>query len=126
MKKTNVMVCITDQKKCDRLIYNAMEHIDHEESEIFVIHILKEGVIADRESAEALEYLIGLCNEYAATVSVIKSNDIRKTLIEFAKDKNVNKIIMGESRQADPKTSVTFDLKKELGEKVEVVIVPTK
>lgn len=126
MERKNVMVCVTDQKKCDRLIYNAMEQIDREHSEIFVIHILKNSVITDEESGEALEYLINLCNQYGAMASMLKAEDIKSALIRFAKDHQIHKIIMGESRNADPSTSVIYDLMDALGSAVEIIVVPTK
>lgn len=126
MEKINVMVCVTDQKKCDRLIYNAMEQIDQQGSDISVVHILKDSVITDQGSGEALEYLINLCNQYKASVSIIKSDRIKEALLKFVKDRNIHRIIMGESRNADPKTSIIYDLKDELGDDVEIIIVPTK
>ncbi|MDO5096155.1 MAG: universal stress protein UspA [Peptostreptococcaceae bacterium] len=126
MEKSNVMVCVTDQKKCDRLIYNAMEQIDEKKSDIFVIHILKNSVITDEESGEALEYLIHLCNQFKASVSILKADNIKEALLKFAKEHRIHKIIMGESRNADPKTSVIYELKDELGDATEIVVVPTK
>lgn len=126
MEKINVMVCVTDQKGCDRLIHNAMQHIDRDQSDVFVVHILKESVITDKESGEALEYLINLCNQYQASVSIIKSDEIKDALLKFVKEQNIHRIIMGESRNADPRTSVIYDLKRELGDDMEITIVPTK
>lgn len=126
MEKQNVMVCITDQKKCDRLIDNAMARIDRESCDVFVVHILKNSVITDPESGEALEYLINLCNRYGAFVSIIKSDVIKEALLKFATEKNISCIIMGETRNADPNKSVIHELKAELDHGVEIIIVPTK
>lgn len=125
MKGKKVMVCVTDQKVCEKLIYNALGILEDNPGEIHVIHVSKENVIQNEESGEALEYLFGICNKFDATLTLIKSQDILNSLVETAMKNKIDTIIMGESRNTNPGNSIIVELKKKMGNKVEITVVPT-
>lgn len=125
MTGKRVMVCVTEQKVCEKLIYNALELLESTPGEIFVIHISRESVIQNAESGEALEYLFGVCNKYNASLTVVKSDNILQSLVDAAVRNKIDTIIMGESRNADPDTSIIYALKKELGNNIDINVVPT-
>ncbi|MGL5257407.1 MAG: universal stress protein UspA [Proteocatella sp.] len=125
MTGKRVMVCVTEQKVCEKLIYNALELLESTPGEIFVIHVSRDSVIQNEESGEALEYLFGVCNKYKASLTVVKSDNILQSLVDAAVRNKIDTIIMGESRNADPSTSIIHALKKALGENIDINVVPT-
>lgn len=125
MTGKRVMVCVTDQKVCEKLIYNALELLETNPGELYVIHVSKESVIQNEESGEALEYLFGVCNKYNASLTVVKSDNVLDSLVDAALRNKIDTIIMGESRNSDPSTSIIYELKKKLHEKVDINVVPT-
>lgn len=125
MTGKRVMVCVTDQKVCEKLIYNALKILETSPGEIYVIHVSKESVIQNEESGEALEYLFGICNKFSASLTVVKSDNVLESLVDAAHRNKIDTIIMGESRNTDPNTSIINDLKSKLGEKININVVPT-
>lgn len=126
MSNKNVMVCVTDQKVCEKLIFNGLEILESSPGEMHVLHVSKGDVLNDEKSSNALEYLFEICNKYDASMTVLKSDNILNTLHSFATKNSIDVIIMGESRNADPKTSVICDLENMLKEKIDINVVSTK
>lgn len=116
MKKEKIMVCVTEQKTCERLIQKGLELSRGKDNEIFVLHIAVNDtkVIEDPKAAEALEYIFEKSKAYGASVFIIKSNNIKETLLKFAVDHAIDHIIMGQTRLASEKDSVIFKLRNEL------------
>lgn len=126
MSNNRVMVCVTDQKVCEKLIFNGLEILEESPGEMHVLHVSKNNVLNDEESSNALEYLFEICNKYDASMTVLKSNDILKTLHKFAVKNSIDTIIMGESRNDNPKTSVIYELEDILEKKININVVSTK
>ena len=53
MTGKKIMVCVTDQKVCEKLIYSALDILETSPGEIHVIHVSKDSVIKGEESGEA-------------------------------------------------------------------------
>ena len=126
-----IMVCVTEQKTCERLITKGMEYRDSTDGEIFIIHVAIRGnkVIEDEKAVEALEYLFEIAVEYDASLTVLKSNDVLKTLKDFALKNEIDLMIMGETREVKEEDSVIFKLKKEFDryrKDIKVKVVPLK
>lgn len=127
MKKEKIMVCVTEQKTCERLIQKGIELSEGQDTEIFVLHIAIRDVkvIEDPKSAEALEYLFEKSKAYGASISIIKSDNIKDTLLKFVVDHSIDHIIMGQTRLANEKDSVIFKLKNELAyTNVKISVIP--
>ncbi|NLX61296.1 MAG: universal stress protein [Tissierellia bacterium] len=97
--KKNIMVCVTQQKTCERLILKGNELVESEEDKLFVIHVVneKEKFLESYSDGEALEYLFQVSKESGADLTVLRSKNILKTLIDFAKDNEITHIVMGVS-----------------------------
>lgn len=129
MKTEKIMVCVTEQKTCERLIQKGLELSRASSAEIFVLHIAVRNakVIENPEAAEALEYLFEQSKEYGASVSILKSDNIKETLVDFAINNEITHIIMGQTRLSDEKDSVIFQLKKDLSyTDVKISVIPAK
>ena len=71
----NVMVCVTQQKTCDRLIRYGHEVLDGQEGELFIIHVAPKDfkILGSSEEGEALDYLYGKAIEYGANLTVVRT-----------------------------------------------------
>lgn len=129
MKTEKIMVCVTEQKTCERLIQKGIELSQGSDTEIFVLHIAIKDVkvIEDQEAAEALEYLFEQSKNYGASVSIVKSDNIKETLLNFAIDHSIDHIIMGQTRLSNEKDSVIFKLRNELAyTNVKISVIPAE
>ncbi len=97
MRKTNIMVCVTQQKTCERLILNGYRLVEASKGKLYVIHVVneKEKFLENVDDGEALEYLFGVSKKVGADLTVLRSKDIKKTMIDFAVNNNITHIVMG-------------------------------
>ncbi|MGL5440843.1 MAG: universal stress protein UspA [Filifactoraceae bacterium] len=124
--KKRIMVCVTDQKVCEELIVNTIRSFSEFELELFIIHGSRVGVVSTKESRDALEYLFDIASNYGASISVLKTDNILDTLINFALENKIDIIVMGETRLADVKNSIITKMKDSLKDKnIYIKILPT-
>lgn len=121
-----IMVCVTQQKLCKRLIHRASALKQHEDDELFVIHVVKEDwrYFGKLKEADALEYLFDSAKAYGATLNVFKAKDIEATLADFAEKESVDVIVMGESKEASKQQNMINRLQKKTKKSVDFDIVP--
>lgn len=115
----NILVCVTQQKTCERLIKKGAElKRNNENSELYVIHVAKEGdnFLNNPFQDDALEYLFDISKEYGASMIVLRSNLIAKTIAEFARTNNVSDIVLGSSPLDYRNNSIIIELKSLLPE----------
>lgn len=94
----SIMVCVTQQKTCERLIQRGADLKNKLEGDLFVIHVAKEGVnfLGNKKEADALEYLFEISKGVGADLTVLRSANVTDTIIEFAQNKKIEHIILGE------------------------------
>ena len=99
MPGCKVMVCITGQKTCERLIREGERVAAELSGSSYVVHVatqdsafLSNGVA---QEAEALEYLFRCAQSCGAEISVLRSSDALKTLIKFAQKNSISHIVLG-------------------------------
>lgn len=127
MTNKKIMVCITQQKLCKRLIKHAFIMKKYKDDELFVIHVVKENwkYFGELKEADALEYLFESAKEYDATLSVFKAKDIESKLAEFAEKEGVDIIVMGESFEPNEQQNMINRLQSSIKKKVQFEIVPS-
>ncbi|MCH4891101.1 universal stress protein UspA [Acidaminobacter sp. JC074] len=125
MENNKIMVCVTQQKLCKRLIHRAHNLKKHEEDELFVIHVVKENwkYFGQLKEADALEYLFDSAKEYGATLNVFKAKDIEGTLADFAEKESVDVIVMGESLETSQQQNMINRLQERTKKQVMFDIV---
>ncbi len=126
MKK--IMVCVTQQKQCDRLIHRAYSLKKDDDDEIYVIHIVKENwkYFGKLKEADALEFLFEKAKEYGAELNVFKAKDIEGKLASFAVKNNIDIVIMGESREHNTQQNMIKRLKGKVDKDLEFDIVSSE
>ncbi len=97
MKDINVMVCVTQQRTCERLILRGHKLIKSENDNLYVIHVVNEkGMFLEHHNdGEALEYLFDVSKKAGANLTVLRSKDIMKTMVEFAGKAHISHIVIG-------------------------------
>ena len=97
MKKVNVMVCVTQQKTCERLILSGYNLTKSKKGKLYVVHVVneKEKFLESINDGEALEYLFGVSKKVGADLTVLRSKDVIKTIIDFAQNNNITHMVMG-------------------------------
>lgn len=123
----NVLVCVTKQQTCDRLIRYGRELADSEEDgELLIVHIASYEFkyLAGSDDGEALEYLYQKSLEYGANLTVVRSNNVLATLASLVEKNDISKVVMGVHRKNDSGSDVTARFKEMIGDKVELYAVP--
>lgn len=126
MEKKHVLVCVTGQKTCERLIAEGGRLAAETGAELSVVHVAKQGtgllggIVAE---AEALEYLFKVSTEYGADMAVIRSEQVIETLTNHAGKVGADLMVLGSSREANK--DVTKDLKAQMPD-VEFRVVYTE
>ncbi|MBQ8952718.1 MAG: universal stress protein [Clostridia bacterium] len=101
MKETRVMVCVTGQKTCERLIAEGHRLAIEREEELSVLHVAKKGagLMGSPSEAEALEYLFEVSSGKGADMTVIRSDEVVKTIEKHARKIGASLIVLGCPRQ---------------------------
>ena len=126
MEKNHVLVCVTGQRTCERLIAEGDRLAAELAAELSVVQVARQGmgllggVVAE---AEALEYLFKVSSEHGADMTVIRSESVVETLAGHARKINADLMVLGAPRQTD--RDVTRDLKAHMPE-MEFAIVYTE
>ncbi len=121
-----IMVCVTQQKSCERLIEKGMEHLENENDELHVIHVVKENwkYFGQLREADALEYLFEVSKTHGASLTVKKATDIVESLSVFAEKNSIDMIVMGESLEVSAQQNMIKRLQKRTSKKMRFNIVP--
>lgn len=121
----NILVCVTQQKTCERLIRKAAELRDECNGSLFVIHVAKDdwNFLDNSKEGEALEYLFGISKSVGANLTVLKSDEIVKSISDFAIENHINCIVMGEPPSDHKENRFSSELKKLLTG-VEINVIP--
>lgn len=98
-KIKNIMVCVTQQKTCERLIKRGYEGLRNEKDNLYVIHVVNENesFLNNNNDGEALEYLFGVSKKVGAELTVLRSKDVIKAIADFAAKHKITHIVMGAS-----------------------------
>ena len=97
------MVCVTQQKTCERLIMTGYKKIEKEEDNLFVINVVNENdsFLHNSNEGEALEYLFAVSKKSGADLTVIRAKDVIGAIGDFAKKNKITHVILGESPNKD-------------------------
>lgn len=122
----NIMVCVTRQKTCDRLIKYGRELLEGEQGELLIIHVARSQYkfLGGAEDGAALDYLYEKAKEYGASLTVLKSDDVLETLTAQVRKNNVNIVVIGESREGGAPSNMVAKLKEQLANDASLLVIP--
>lgn len=94
----SILVCVTRQKACERLI-NVAADLKKKDGELYVIHVTKENwnFVDNSRDGEAMEYLFSMTKSYGADLTILNSDKIPETIAQFAEHYGIDLIVLGES-----------------------------
>lgn len=126
MDTKNILVCVTQQKTCERLIKQAHELIDEYKGKLFIINVVANDVnfLDSIRESEALEYLFGISKSIGANLAVLKSDNIAGTIAEYAAENKINCVILGKSPAEKSENHFVKELKNLLKNGIELRILP--
>jgi len=95
----NILVCVTQQKTCERLINKAYELAREYGGNLFIINVVRNDLnfLDSVKESEALEYLFGISKKVGANLSVLKSDDVPKAIADYADENDIDFIVLGKS-----------------------------
>ena len=117
MSVPRVMVCVTRQKTCERLIKSGQKLVNgQKDGALKVVHVTKTGVnvLGNPDEGEALEYLFQVSKQAGAEMTVLRSDNIVNTLLNFAKKNQITEIVMGESPDPHSSNSIIRNMEQML------------
>lgn len=97
----NIMVCVTTQRTCDRLIRYGYDCVEKSGGELFIIHVApyEFKFLNGDKDGEALEYLYERAIAYGANLTVVRSNNVIDTLVDLVEKNNIYKLVVGEAKE---------------------------
>lgn len=112
----NVLVCVTQQKTCEKLIEHGVELSKDEGSQLHVIHVVNENdkLLYNLSDGDALEYLFEITKDVGANLVVKRSKDVAKAIVDFAVEKDITHIVLGNSKTLDADNNFSMKLQKKL------------
>ena len=93
---------------------------------IEIIHVAKEGLnfLDNPHEGEALQYLFEISKSVGADLSVLKSDNVVKCIADFAKEKNIDCIILGESPADADNSRFYTKLRNVLDPRINIKVIP--
>lgn len=124
--RKRIMVCVTQQKSCRRLIEAGNSLRRSEGDELHVVHVFKENwrYFGQLKESEALEYLFDAARDFGAELSVVRSADIEETLKAYIQNHKITAVVMGESQEATAQQNMILRLQTKELTKIQWLVVP--
>jgi len=115
----NVLVCVTQQKTCEKLIKQGAELSKGQSDNLYVLHVVNENdkLLYNFSDGDALEYLFDITKGVGAELTVKRSKDVIKTIVDFADEMQITHIVLGSSREKDPADNFVSKLQKRLSDR---------
>jgi K+-sensing histidine kinase KdpD len=112
----NVLVCVTQQKTCEKLIRQGSDLLKEQSGNLYVLHVVNENdkLLYNFSDGDALEYLFEITKDVGAELTVKRSKDVIKTITDFVEEMNITHIVLGSSRSKDPANNFVEKLQKRL------------
>ena len=122
----HVLVCVTGQRSCDRLISYGKELIEGDGGDMMVVHIAGYDLseLARGDLAENLEYLHRCAVEHEANLTIIRSDNVVATMVSLINKFDITRIVIGETRKAKVEDSTTSAFEELPHKDVQIIIVP--
>ena len=99
--RKGVMVCVTGQRSCERLIVHGVKRSEPDENGVrpplFIVNCVLNGqkFMNSIDEADAIDYLF-TCAQYAgAELTILRTDNVQQTLADFAHEHDVGVIILG-------------------------------
>lgn len=125
-KLHGIMICVTRQKTCERLIRFGYELAQKDGVELYVVHAAKvgENYLGNPNEGEALNYLFQVSKQVGAEMNVIRSKHVVKTLADFAKKQKIATMVLGAAPDSASDNKIIQELQLHLPQ-MDFKVLPT-
>ncbi|MBQ2977088.1 MAG: universal stress protein [Clostridia bacterium] len=94
-----ILVCVTVQKECGRLIEKGKALAENYGVPLHVLHVSGgKNPLGNPDAAEALNYLFSLAHEAEGEMNILYETDVPAAISRYAGKQGAKKIIMGADR----------------------------
>lgn len=100
--RTKTVVCVTDQRQCDRIIRAGRTLATLSGTELSVINVVRSEAAQDPES---MEYLFSVSKENDAEMTLLYASDVAKAIIHYVKSNKVSYLLTGIPQEGDSVTT---------------------
>lgn len=100
------LVCVTDQKKCDRIIRAGRVLADMVNRDLAVVNV---SCSKQPQDPQSLEYLFAVSSGQKAEMILLYSDDVAKAIIRYIKDHKVDYVLTGVPREGDSVVSAIWE-----------------
>jgi K+-sensing histidine kinase KdpD len=96
-----VLVCVTRQVSCERLILRGAELAREQTLPLNIVHVAATGtsLLGNPSEGEALDFLFTCAKNQGADLKVLRSDSVVDALVRVARDCGAAMMVLGESRQ---------------------------
>jgi K+-sensing histidine kinase KdpD len=98
-RQLNIMVCVTSQRSCDKLIARGIERAGAGDPPAFlhVVHCVETGrnFMNTPYEADAIEYLFTAAQLAGAELSLVRADNVDDALVNYAENHGIQLIILG-------------------------------
>lgn len=124
-KSLNVLICVTRQRSCERLIRVGYNRSKKTGGKPYVIHVAPKGknFLGNPKEGEALDYLFDISKQIGAEMTVLRSDEVVDVLSKFSQKHSIGVMVLGESPNMEKEGEIIKRLKQKL-HNVEFVVVP--
>ena len=126
-ESANVLICVTRQMSCERLIRIGYNESKKNRGNTYVIHVapIGENFLGNPKEGEALDYLFDISKQVGAEMTVLRSNEVVEVLTGFTQKHGISTMVLGESPGTKPGKEGDFikQLKRKL-RNIEFIVVP--
>lgn len=120
----NIMVCVTLQNTCRNLIQYASSIREPDDS-LYVLHVAKNGqtFMGAADEAATLEFLYSATHEVNADMTVIHSDNVANTIIQFITEKNIHTVILGMPANNSKDNDLIQSIKAKINDNTELLFI---
>lgn len=97
-----LMVCVTGQRSCERLIQRGVE-LRGKDQPFYIVHCVQTGRVFMNFATDpdAIEFLFTCSSLVGAELAILREDDVVDALVGFARSHNVSTIVLGASPNQD-------------------------
>ena len=101
--ESTVLVCVTVQKECERLILAGKRLADNGKIGLQVLHVMQPDAapLGNPDAQEALNALYALSRKAGAEMTLLYNADVRAAIVDFAHQVNAVCVVVGSDKQGN-------------------------
>ena len=98
-----VLVCVTVQRECERLILAGKRLADNASVPLHVLHVVEPDAspLGNPDSQEALNSLYALARSAGAEMTLLYDGDVRTAIVNYARQVHAVCVVVGSDKQGN-------------------------